>query len=244
MNIKELRERHGLTQEQLAEKTGIPRDRIAKWEQGKGSPKTEDHKTLETFFGKNKREVVPHGTNSKNREDFDELVLNESENASKNYIQERRAKKGVSVPYMVPLVPVKAQAGYAQAYPDTDLFTGSLEKYPILPGIDHRGAEWRYFEVEGDSMEPTLFERDYILVSMVPPDDWRDIKQNKPYVVLIRDEVYVKFIYTVDRETWILLSANKRIRQKKVLVSDVKELWVFRGRTTRILDIPKIEIKV
>jgi len=62
MNVKELREGAGLTQEELSSKTGIPRDRIAKWEQGKGSPKSEDEKTLSKFFGKFKREEVPRDT--------------------------------------------------------------------------------------------------------------------------------------------------------------------------------------
>lgn len=59
MNVKELREKHGLTQAELAEKTNIPRDRIAKWEQGKGSPKSEDYQVLNKLFGKLEREDVP-----------------------------------------------------------------------------------------------------------------------------------------------------------------------------------------
>jgi transcriptional regulator with XRE-family HTH domain len=50
MNIKELRTKHGLSQQDLAVKTGIPRPRIAKWEEGKGSPKREDSQTLDKFF--------------------------------------------------------------------------------------------------------------------------------------------------------------------------------------------------
>lgn len=59
MNVKDLREKYGLTQAELSENTGIPRDRIAKWEQGKGSPKSKDEKVLILFFGK-LREQVPH----------------------------------------------------------------------------------------------------------------------------------------------------------------------------------------
>lgn len=51
MNIKELREKTGLTQEQFAEKLGIPRDRLAKWEQGKGSPRLADEKKIVYIFG-------------------------------------------------------------------------------------------------------------------------------------------------------------------------------------------------
>lgn len=50
MNIKEKREKLGITQQELANRTGIPKDRIAKWETGKSNPKVEDYNTLEQFF--------------------------------------------------------------------------------------------------------------------------------------------------------------------------------------------------
>lgn len=56
MNVRQLRESNGLSLQQLAAGTGIPKDRIAKWEQGKGSPKTEDSKLLDKYF----RELVQH----------------------------------------------------------------------------------------------------------------------------------------------------------------------------------------
>lgn len=59
MNVKELREKKGLTQQELSDKTGIPRPRIAKWEQGKGQPKATDVKILEGIFG----ELIPAGQN-------------------------------------------------------------------------------------------------------------------------------------------------------------------------------------
>jgi len=42
MDVKQLRDEFGLSQEDLAKLSLIPRDRIAKWEQGKGNPKHED----------------------------------------------------------------------------------------------------------------------------------------------------------------------------------------------------------
>lgn len=51
LNIKEMRTKLNLTQGELSLKTGIPRDRIAKWEQGKGSPKAEDYVLLQNLMG-------------------------------------------------------------------------------------------------------------------------------------------------------------------------------------------------
>jgi transcriptional regulator with XRE-family HTH domain len=42
MNVKDLRIKLNLTQHELAAITGIPRDRIAKWEQGKGGAREAD----------------------------------------------------------------------------------------------------------------------------------------------------------------------------------------------------------
>jgi transcriptional regulator with XRE-family HTH domain len=59
VNVKELRERHGITQKALAKATGIPRDRIAKWEQDKGMPKAEDERILTEYFKRLKGEEIP-----------------------------------------------------------------------------------------------------------------------------------------------------------------------------------------
>jgi transcriptional regulator with XRE-family HTH domain len=59
MNVKDLRAKCGLTQQELSTETGIPRSRIAKWEEGKGNPKADDFTTLDGFFKKRLRELVP-----------------------------------------------------------------------------------------------------------------------------------------------------------------------------------------
>lgn len=50
MNVKELREKYNLSQQQLSDKTGIPKGRINGWEQQNSQPKYKDAKILEQFF--------------------------------------------------------------------------------------------------------------------------------------------------------------------------------------------------
>jgi transcriptional regulator with XRE-family HTH domain len=50
VNIKLLREKLGLSQQDLCDRTGIPKGRINNWEQGKGKPKAKDNKILTDFF--------------------------------------------------------------------------------------------------------------------------------------------------------------------------------------------------
>lgn len=66
MDVKEIREKFGLSQQELADKTGIPKDRIAKWEQGKGSPKAQDSEVLKKLF----KEYVPRENGNTTVSDF------------------------------------------------------------------------------------------------------------------------------------------------------------------------------
>jgi transcriptional regulator with XRE-family HTH domain len=61
MQVSEILDAFGLTQDQLSAFTGIPRHRIAKWNTGKASPKTEDSRVLDKvealFKGKSSQEI-------------------------------------------------------------------------------------------------------------------------------------------------------------------------------------------
>jgi phage repressor protein C with HTH and peptisase S24 domain len=206
MNIKDLREKKNLTQAELSDATGIPRDRIAKWEQGKGSPKAQDYKVLEEFFG-NSMEEVPR--------------------EKKPFIEERREQKMIISTLMVPLVPIKAQAGYISSHELTD-FIEKLDKFPMAPGINPRGAEWRWFEVSGESMEPTLYEGDYILCSMVPQEDWRNLENYYLYVIVSVGNMWVKRLVKRKPGEWIMHSDNKKVKQRPVDFAEVREIWKVR----------------
>lgn len=83
MNIKELRERHGLSQQKLADLTGIPKGRINGWEQNNTKPKADDSKRLEDFF----KNLENESSQSSRREEkkildldvWDELKINNAE---------------------------------------------------------------------------------------------------------------------------------------------------------------------
>ena len=159
--LKKARERHGFTQTELAEKLGIGLRMYQKIEDGQ-FPKYKRNQVVELdkLLGTNLYELVYEPESSQLAEKVP-------------FYKERQASKINGGPFMVPLVPVKAQAGYSKAYSSID-FIGQLEVYPIVPGIDHRGAIWRYFQVDGDSMVNTFTDGDYVLASQVPREDWDD----------------------------------------------------------------------
>lgn len=211
MNIREERENLGLSQQELSEKTGIPKDRIAKWEQRNSLPKAADFAILQKFFNDNRP--------------LNEV--RESESSYLPFLEKRRNQKNGSNPYLVPFVDIPAQAGYTKAYSNID-YIATLKQYPILPDVDPTGAEWRYFQVDGDSMEDEIRKGDTILASLVLKEDWPDIKDYYTYVVVTNDELLIKDVFKEDPGHWILLSQNRSYKPRRIDVAEIMQLWVLR----------------
>ena len=146
---------------------------------------------------------------------------------------------------MVPLVPVKARAGYVASYDQVD-YINTLEKYALPPGVTPHGAIWRYFEVDGDSMEPTFTKDDVVLASMVPTEDWFQIRNFYIYVVVTENQVLIKRLFRKTDTKWVMISDNEDLYPQELLsVSNIKELWVFRRKINSKAPPPKkFEIKV
>ena len=106
------------------------------------------------------------------------------------------------------------------------------------------GAVWRYFEIVGDSMEPTLSAGDLVLATMVPVEDWRDLKDFCVYIIHTADQLLIKRIYKKSDTEWVLISDNEDLYGQVVLkVEDVKQLWLFRRHIRSKVPQPK-EFKI
>lgn len=111
MNIRELRELLQLSQQGLADSTGIPKARIAKWEQGKGSPKANDFEILKKFFD----EHIPQTSYREKR-----LALKNGETPNELAYYEVGANAGTA--FSGEILPVKKSEGTLRV---TDLFRNS-----------------------------------------------------------------------------------------------------------------------
>jgi phage repressor protein C with HTH and peptisase S24 domain len=159
--------------------------------------------------------------------DADEGVYQKKQIES-DYLKQRRAQKNTPQPYLVPLVPMKAIAGYVKSYDQIE-FMDTLEKYSLPPGVSPIGAIWQYFEIAGDSMEPTFQSGDVVLASQVPFDDWAHIRNFYVYIILTEKDLWIKHVYAESRDEWILISENETAYKPFVVkVADIRELWVMR----------------
>lgn len=234
-DLSKRRKEKGLTQQQVADMIDVSRVSYTFYEDGSRKPKFD---VLIKILQILEFEI----------EDFTSVTFVTSEPVTKNssYIDgRRRIKSETSEGFRVPLVPIKAQAGYTKSF-DQAFYLDTLEKYAIPPGISYHGSEWRYWEIEGDSMEPTLHSRDIILTSQVNKHDWEFVRNFYIYVIVTEDRVLIKRVFQKSPEVWVLISDNEESHPQQLLnVDEVKELWVFRRHIDSKAPVPrKFEIKL
>ena len=71
----------------------------------------------------------------------------------------------------VPFVPLHARATFAESFLDTNVKEIEIVRIQKRPGINYNKA--RVFEVDGDSMEPTLVSGEQVLCEVIDPSNWR-----------------------------------------------------------------------
>lgn len=236
-NIKEIRTLYNLTQEEFALQLGLSREMVNKMEKGKCGVSKATKALIKQFEMERKSENFSQDV---------EMMGGAQENPSKMaipYFEQRREQKNEKAPLEVPLVGIKAQAGYLKGFEQTD-YIDTLEKYSLPPGVNPAGAVWSYFEVDGESMEPTLYAGDVVLTSMLPHEDWADIKNFHVYVILTSEQLLIKRVYKKNSREWVLISDNEEVfLQITIKIEDVKQVWYFR-RHIRSKVAPPKEFKI
>lgn len=211
----------------IAKDTGVSSSNLYKWVQKKNKPDYEQLLIVDKYLS--------------------DLDLNANKNSAPatDYLQERRSKKLAVNNFLVPLIPVKAQAGFIRAV-DPTVYIDQLEKYALPPGIDPYGAVWAYWEIQGDSMEPTFYNGDYILATQVPRMDWDQLRQFYTYIIVTEEKILIKRVFTKNELEWVLISDNEEKYPQQLLPAEsVKQVWVFRRHIDSKAPPPKkFEIKV
>lgn len=138
----------------------------------------------------------------------------------------------------VVLVPVKAAAGYLLGYGDAE-FIQSLPTFS-LPNIQN--GTFRMFQVEGNSMYPTLSDKSYVVGEWV--ENWiKDIKDNRIYVTVCDNGVLVKRVLNRLKkyENLYLKSDNRKEHPNVTLEpNQIKEVWAVKMHLSFELPDPTV----
>jgi phage repressor protein C with HTH and peptisase S24 domain len=209
------------------------------YEDGSRNPKYEKIVLLSQILELNDSANVPHDKDPDFVAKLDDgtILIGQIKTAAQKSI---RKPKIDSQPYMAPFISVKAQAGYTKAF-DSVVFLDEQEKYALPPGISHLGANWAYWEIDGDSMEPTFHNKDIILTSMVHPMDWENIRPWYVHVIVTDTKVLIKRVVAKTPFEWALISDNEENYPQQLLpIEYIKQVWVFRRHIDSKVPPPKM----
>ena len=227
-NIKFLRKKKGLTQQQFADQLGIKRSLVGAYEEERAEPKYELLKTLAIFFDVTIDDFINETIDEKwapkpkgNPANLRILSISVDKEDNEN----------------IEMVPLKASAGYLIGYADPE-YVSQLPKF-YLPMF--KQGTYRAFEIKGDSMLPIL-SGDIIIGEYL--ENWADIKSGETYVVISKnDGVVYKRIGNKFKENkkLKLISDNPVYEPYEINGEDVLEIWKAKGYISTQLPQPTPE---
>jgi len=231
-NIRFLRERKKMSQEELSAELDFSRNKLQALESGKTiNPTAADLIKFSDYF------KISIDTLMKiNISKLGELKLKELQAGNDVYITGSQIRVlAITVDKNnkenVEYVPVKAKAGYRAGYNDPDYIAG-LPKFS-LPNLPKTGT-FRIFPTTGDSMLP-IPESSEVIAQYI--QDWNSIKPDTPCIVILKGEQdFVFKLVTIQGEGKVLLkSLNSSYSPYTVNSEDILEVWKYYKHQTSTL---------
>lgn len=227
-NIKFLRKKKGITQQQFADEVGIKRSLVGAYEEERAEPKYELLKALAIYFDITIDDFINETIDEKwapkpkgNPANLRVLSISVDKEDNEN----------------IEMVPMKASAGYLNGYADPE-YVSKLPKF-YLPMF--KQGTFRAFEIKGDSMLP-IISGDIIIGEYL--ENWADLKSGETYIIISKnDGVVYKRVGNKFRENkkLKLISDNPVYESYEINGEDVLEIWKAKGYISTQLPQPTPE---
>jgi len=221
-NLKFLRKKKGLTQEELAAGLGISRSKLAGYELSI-TPPLETLVQIADFFKVSLDLLVKEDLTSYSEYQLRELLDTEQ------YLKGRKLRiLSTTVDALgrelIEVVSQRAKASYLAGFSDPE-YIAELPRFslPFLPA----DKKYRVFQVDGDSMLP-IPPAAWIVCEYL--EDWTSMKDGERYVIVTEhDGVTFKLAYNRLRtaQQLLLCSSNPLYPPFEVEVTQVREVWKY-----------------
>jgi len=215
-NIKFLRKEKGLTQAQLADKLALNRSVIGAYEEGRADPRVKTLINICHYFSKSSEEMLNIDLSNGDRKKT--YVKGEQLRILPVTVNKETNREGI------PLVPLKAAAGYLDGYGDVD-YIENLTQFDLPFGEIHLDRTYRMFQIQGESMLP-IPSGAYVLAGYVM--DWTSVKDGQCYILLTKDDgvVYKRVWNELEQSGSVLLkSDNPEFDPYYVEAESILEMW-------------------
>ena len=226
-NIRFLRERKRMSQEEVAKQLNLSRNKLQALESGKTiNPAIVDIVCFSEYFNVSLDNLLKIDLTQ-----VTELRVQEYESRSNSDLSGKELRVIVTTVNIngkqnIEHVPVRAKAGYLAGYGDSEY----ISKLPVfsLPNMP-KDKKLRSFPSEGDSMYP--FPENAIIVGEYV-DDWFSLKSDVPCIAVTKNEGIVFKLVTCninEARSLLLKSLNPAYKPYSVPVNDVCEIWKYRS---------------
>ncbi|MBC7923790.1 MAG: LexA family transcriptional regulator [Ferruginibacter sp.] len=232
--LAELRKGAGkMTQQQLAEKLGVERGAVANYESKGKLPHIETLIKIADLFNVSLDHLLGRETAVQARDAVSE--------ASEVYYTGKQLKiLPIAVDKddteRITLVPLRAAAGYLSRFQEVEY----IRDLPTFNLPNFTDGTYRAFEVEGDSMKPTIHPRDIVVCKYV--ENWYHIKDNHVYTVLGAGGIGIvvkRLLNRIKANSQVLLrSDNDFYPEFELLIQDIHEVWEVKGTISTNLEPP------
>ncbi len=240
-NIRFLRNRKKLSQDELAGTLGISRSKLNAHENGQTqNPTVEDLVNFSAYFKLSIDSMLKVDLSK-----ISELKLRELEAGNDAYMTGSKLRVLATTVdannrEQIEFIPQKAKAGYLAGYSDPEYISNlPVFSLPHLP----KDRKFRMFPTSGDSMHP-IPENSMVIGNYV--EDWFSIKDETPCIVITQDEGIVFKLVTNQakkNKTLLLQSLNKSYAPYEVPVSGVLEIWQFVNYVADTVPQPEVPLQ-
>lgn len=223
-NIKLLRKRRKLTQDEVASALDLKRPTLSGYENGVGHPNLQTLSLFSEYYSVAIDTLVRVDLSALSEpqvqqleQGFDSFIKGSTVRVLATTVDNENEEN-------IELVEEKAKAGYGTGFADPEYIRIlPTFKMPFLS----RQKKYRSFQISGDSMLP-IPDKSYVTGEYVI--DWNDIKNHLPYIILTREEgVVFKVVENriqKDRKL-ILHSLNPLYEPYEIHINQVREVWKF-----------------
>jgi len=211
LNLKYLRQKHKISQSELAAEMAVPRTTLGDYERGKTEPNIAMLIKMSDYFELKVDDLIRKNLSHEDLEiiknkDFRVLAITVDQDNQGN----------------IELVDTKAEAGYLESFQDPE-YIRDLPKinFPNIPQGTFRG-----FEIRGDSMLP-LEPGSIIICQYV--ERIKQIKTGGTYIIVSKQDglVYKRIKQDSKNKQLILISDNDSYLPYPILYEDISEVWEY-----------------
>lgn len=222
-NIKLLRTKKGLSQQDLADSLNLSRSKLNSYERGV-QPPFDIQINIADYFNVTLDGLVRHDLSKLTHFKLNQILKGSEADITGRKLRLLTVSVDANDEENIEIVSMKAQAGYTNGFSDPE-YIENLPKFrlPFLP----KNRTYRSFQIKGDSMPP-VSEGSWVTASYV--QDWNDIRDGDNYIVVTNnDGVVFKRLYNKikDDQSITLVSTNSAYAPYSLPIDQISEVWKF-----------------